>query len=212
MERAISESLMGQIGKKFEERIKKFIKPPLERGRGGDWEHTLRAVEYGRYLLQHEKGEREIVIPTLYLHDIGWSKVLINDFMEASPGEKRQTESASRHMKYGALLAKDILRELGYRDEWSRRIISIIAIHDNRQKVFKINDSSAIIVFEADRLDRYGPESFHRFSAMFGPAFMSGEHKREASTYLRNGLKRWFKTGAAKTLAMKLAREQGLFD
>jgi uncharacterized protein len=203
---------MGQLGKHFEERIKELIRPLLERGRGGDLEHTLRAVEYGRYLLQHERGEKEIVIPTLYLHDIGWSKVPLRDFVEAPAGQKKRTKSVSLHMKHGALLAKDILEKLGWTNESSRRILSIIAIHDDREKVFQTNDSSAIMVFEADRLDRYGPESFHRFSAMFGPAFLSDEHGKEALTYLRRGLKRWFKTPTAKTLAEKLARDQGLFD
>lgn len=69
----------------FEKQLKNIAEPLLKRGRGGDWKHTQRTIEYARYLLQHEDGENEIVIPTLYLHDVGWSKVNFNDFVNASP-------------------------------------------------------------------------------------------------------------------------------
>lgn len=196
----------------FEAQLKQMVKPLLERGRPGDWEHTLRAVEYAKYLLQHEKGEEEIVILTLYLHDIGWSKVHLNDYMHAPLAQKRWTESTSLHMKHGAVLSEEILEKLDYNPELSRRIVSIIAIHDEPEKIFRMGDSSAILVVEADRLDRYGPESLRRYSAMFGPGFLRSGHTKEAISYLRHGLKIWFKTPTAKALCEKLARDQGLFD
>ena len=194
-----------------EKRIKDIVRPILERGRPSDWEHTLRAVVYGKYLLQHEKGEEGIVIPALYLHDIGWSKVNLNDFLHAPPAQKRMTESSSLHMKYGALLAEEILEELRYNPELSRRVVSIIAIHDAPEEVLQLEDSSAILVLEADRLDRYGPESLNRFSAVFGAGYLRREHGNQGMSYLRTGLDIWFKTRTAKSLAQKLARDQGLF-
>ena len=43
----------------FERQIESIAKPLLGRGRGGDWEHTIRAIAYARYLaekLAMEKG------------------------------------------------------------------------------------------------------------------------------------------------------------
>ena len=200
------------MDEEFEQQLKSIVEPMLKRGRGGDWEHTLRTIEYARYLLQHEEGGQEIVIPTLYLHDIGWSKVNFNDFVKAPPTQKNGTKSVSLHMKYGADLAKGILKKLGFGPELSRKIVSIIAIHDEPEKVFAMKDPSATLVVEADRLDRYGPESLLRFSDMFGSKYLKGEHRKEAIDYLRYGLKIWFKTQTARALALKMGIEQSLFD
>lgn len=195
----------------LEKKIKSTVEPILKKGRGGDWEHTLRTLEYARHLLEHEEGEEKIVIPTLYLHDIGWSKVDFTDFVNAPPAEKRGATSVSLHMKYGAELAERILYELDFEPERRTKIASIIAIHDEPEKVFAMGDPSATLVVEADYLDRYGPESYLRFSHMFGSTFLDGDHRREAIEYLRQGLDIWFKTQTARYLAEKLAGERGLF-
>ncbi|MBW2034309.1 MAG: HD domain-containing protein [Deltaproteobacteria bacterium] len=178
------------MDKELEERIENIAKPLLEKGREGDWEHTLRAIEYARYLLQHEEGDEEIVIPTLYLHDIGWSRVNFDDFKEASPDSKRETHSLSLHMKYGAVLAGEILRDI----------------------VFAMENSSATLIVEADRMDRYGPESINRFESMFGENYLKGDQWKQAVTYLREGLDLWFRTKTGKALAEKLARDTGLYN
>ncbi|MBW2344954.1 MAG: HD domain-containing protein, partial [Deltaproteobacteria bacterium] len=75
--------------------LKERVRLLLMRGRGDDWEHTLRVVEYGRYLLRHEEGEEEIVIPALYLHDIGWGSVNFDDFRKALPNKRKEAVSVS---------------------------------------------------------------------------------------------------------------------
>ena len=200
------------MDKALEESIKNSVKPLLEKARDGDWEHTLRAIEYARYLLQYEEGDEEIVIPTLYLHDIGWSRVNFDDFREASPDRKRETPSLSLHMKYGAVLAGEILRDVGCEPEKIRSIVSIIAIHDEPDKVFAMENPSATLIVEADRMDRYGPESIERFRAMFGVNYLKGDQWQKAAVYLREGLELWFRTKTGKALAEKLARDTGLYD
>jgi len=198
------------MDKAIENSIKDIVKPLLEKGRNGDWGHTLRVVEYGRYLLQHEEGDEEIVIPTLYLHDIGWSSINFDDFRHASPERKRKTMSLSLHMKYGAVLAKRILDDLGYDPRKINAIISIIAIHDEPDKVFAMGNPSATLIVEADRMDRYGPESINRFAAMFGKNYLMGDQWKQAAAYLREGLELWSRTKTGKALAEKLARDTGL--
>ena len=198
------------MNKAIENSIKDTVKPLLEKGRNGDWGHTLRVVEYGRYLLEHEEGDEEIVIPTLYLHDIGWSSINFDDFKHASPERKRKTMSLSQHMKQGAVLAKRILDDLGYDPRKITTITSIIGIHDEPDKVFAMEDSSATLMVEADRMDRYGPESIQRFRTMFGKDYLRGDQWKIAAANLIEGLGLWFKTKTGKALAKKLARDTGL--
>jgi HD superfamily phosphodiesterase len=200
------------LDKILEERLRNMVRPLLERGRGGDWEHTLRAVEYGRYLLNREEGDTTIVIPALYLHDIGWCKVDFDKLFHAASPPERGNPILSLHMKQGAILARDILQTLEYDPAKSRTIVSIIAVHDDPGKAFSTQDPSTTLVVEADRLDRYGPESLKRFAAMFGPDYRERIRRKEAITYLREGLELWFRTNTAKALAEKLARDSGLFD
>lgn len=194
-----------------EDQLKRVVKPILDRGRPDDFEHTLRTIDYARQLLLNEEGDEEIVIPTLYLHDIGWSEVNYTDWVKATPSKKKHMASLAEHMKQGAILAKRILKKMGYDGERIRTIASIIAIHDRPEEVFALGDPSAIMIVEADRLDRYGPESLGRYYAMFRNAYLEGAHRKEAVQYLREGLELWFKTKTAKSMAMALAEESGLF-
>jgi len=198
------------MDKAIENSIKNIVKPLLEKGRNGDWGHTLRVVEYGKYLLQHEAGDEEIVIPTLYLHDIGWSSVNFDDFRHASPERKRKTSSLSLHMKYGAVLAREILKDLGCGPRKTNTIVSIIAIHDEPDKVFAMENPSATLVVESDRMDRYGPKSINRFKAMFGVNYLTGDQWKQAAAHLLEGIELWFRTKTGKALAGKLARDTGL--
>jgi uncharacterized protein len=199
--------------KDLENRLRQKVKPYLERGRPGDYEHTLRAIGYAKTLLQHEEGEEDIVIPTLYLHDIGWSQVDFEDFIHAPLlNHKRDAVSVDLHMQHGAELARPILEKLGYPTEKVRTIVSIIAVHDRPEKILAMENPSATIVLEADFLDKYGPESLVRFERMFGPQFIAEKGKNEVADKLRAGLKRLFKTRTARSMALDMARESGLID
>ena len=195
-----------------EKRLKEIVRPILLEGRNGDWEHTLRALEFGRYLLQHEAADEDIVIATLYLHDIGWSRIDFSDFIQASPAQKKETQSLALHMLAGARLADKLLADLGYDPQLRRRIVAIIAVHDEPEKIFAMDDPSATMVMEADRLDRYGKQSLQRYLKMFGPNYMQNEAWQEGKAMRLDGLNSWFKTPTAKALAHRLAAEMGLFD
>lgn len=195
----------------LESQLRQMVKPYLNRGRPGDYEHTLRTIRYARKLLQHEEGDSDIVIPTLYLHDIGWSQINYDDFISAPlVSQKENAISLDQHMELGVALAKLILGKLGYNEQMTRAIVSIIAIHDRPEKIYAMKNPSATIVFEADYLDKYGPDSLVRFDAMFATVPMTESHKKDAIAHLREGLKHWFRTRTGKSMAMNLARESGL--
>jgi uncharacterized protein len=195
-----------------EKRLKEIVRPILLEGRNGDWEHTLRALEFGRYLLQNEPADEDIVITTLYLHDIGWSRIDFSDFIQASPARKKETQSLALHMQQGALLADGLLQDMGYDPEIRRHIVAIIAVHDEPEKIFAMNDPSATMVVEADRLDRYGQQSMQRYLKMFGPDYTEAAAWQEGKALRLDGLNSWFKTPTARALAHKLAVEMKLFD
>jgi uncharacterized protein len=197
------------MDRNLENQLRKIVRPYLEDGRPGDYEHTLRTIKYGRKLLEHEEGEEDIVIPALYLHDIGWSQVNFDDFVNAPINQKRGTVSVDLHMKHGAALAKTILEKQGYQPEKILTIASIIAIHDKPEKIFAMENPSATLVLEADFLDKYGPEGYLRFQRIFGTKL---PHMNEVKAKLRAGLTLLFKTKTGKSMSINLARESGLFD
>lgn len=193
--------MMNQIKKEKERELKDIVTPYLKRGRPGDYEHTFRAVQYGKQLLQQEEGDIDIVIPTLYLHDIGWSQVNYDDFVNAeTPNKKYDTESVDLHMKKGATLAKTILEELNYKTEIVQKITAIIAVHDKQKEIAALGDPSATIVFEADYLDKVGPESSERMRKMFSDA-LSEMDIEETKSFLERNIKKWFKTETARAMA-----------
>jgi len=187
-------------------------RPILEKGRKGDWEHTLRTIEYGRKLLSNEDGEEDIVIPALYLHDTGWSAIDYQDFLDASPAKKKETRSLQLHMEHSARIAGEVLQELAFARDKRTKIVSIIAVHDDPDKIFALNDISATLVMEADRLDRYGLRSVKRYEDMFGSDYFKEAAWIEGLAMRREGLKEWFKTATGKTLARVMAKQIGLFD
>jgi HD superfamily phosphodiesterase len=195
-----------------ENRLKQAARKILVNARDGDWEHTLRTVDYGKYLLKYEEGDPEIVIPALYLHDIGWSSVDYSDFKQAAPANKRRTASVRLHMRYGAEQAVEILRHLEYNPSIVNSIVTIIAAHDYSNIIFAMNNPSATLVVEADRLDRYGLESLKRYKALFGMGYLSGSQLEEAKKTRQDGLKKWFRTPTAIALATKLGREMGWIE
>ncbi|GEM_PF-927723 len=195
--------------KTLEYKLKNKVEPLLKRGRPGDYEHTLRAVAYGSLLLKHEIGQRKIVIPALYLHDIGWSKVNFMDFLRSpSFATKRQCVSLADHMEYGALMAREILEEMQYDKKLINIITSIIAIHDYPEAIFSMKNSSATIITESDRLDRYGLAGRRRVNELF--QFKNHNEKQciGIDQGLRQGLDKWFRTETARNLAMKWQKKR----
>jgi uncharacterized protein len=196
----------------FEKVLLSTITPIYQRARSGDFDHVKRVAGLCRFLLSREKGDAAVVLPTAYLHDIGWAMVDFTDFNRATPEKKSASSSVAQHMEKGAVLAGQILSDLGYDPEKTREIQAIIQIHDRPEAVFAMGDLSATLVVEADRLDRYGKSGLARFKTMFGTDKLSGPYWEEARQLRLRGLDNWFRTRTARSLSQKLAREMGLFD
>ena len=196
----------------FERQLIKMIEPLYKKGRDGDWDHILRMVKLCKTLLEREKADEDIVLPAAYLHDLGWTAIDFSDFNQASPSVKSDSVSFTQHMEQGAVIAGKILSEFEYDIDKTKEIQSIIKVHDLPDIVFKMNNISATLVVEADRLDRYGKDGLERFKTMFGADKLSGPYWEEARQLRIDGLKDWFRTKTAINLSKKRAVEMGLFD
>lgn len=188
----------------WEQWLLEQAEPHLRRGRPDDWDHTLRALRYGRALLREEKGDPEIVVTTLALHDLGWSRVDYTDFVQAPPEKKKETRSLKEHMAQGALLARDILDQRPFPPDRKERVLKIIACHDDPEAVLALAEPEALLVMEADRLDRFGPESLARYRKMFGEDYL-----REGRSFLLEGAKIWFRTPTAKRMLQEMLDQAG---
>jgi HD superfamily phosphodiesterase len=191
----------------WEGRLKEKARPYLQKGRPDDWEHTLRAVEYGKVLLREEKGDPEVVLSALVLHDVGWSRVDFNDFVKASPEKKKETRSLKEHMVQGALLAREILEGVDFPKGKKELVLKIIAVHDLPEVIHSLPEPEAVLVMEADRLDRFGEESLKRYRKMFGEDYL-----REGRRFLLEGSKTWFRTPTARRLVQGFLAETGSVD
>ncbi len=196
----------------MEKAIAAKARPILETGRQGDWDHTLRTVGYARRLLSREDGDTDIVIPALYLHDTGWSAIDYQDFIDAAPAKKKETRSLQLHMEQSAKIATGILNDLLFPPDDQARIVAIISVHDDPDSIFALNDISATLVMEADRLDRYGLSSVQRYQDMFGPDYFKKDAWIQGLAMRREGLKEWFTTKTGKALSQEMAVEMGLFN
>ena len=127
--------------KQLEERVLEILKL----GRPNwDVPHTLATVYWMKELLKTESGNEKILISTMYLHDIGYSKTK-GDFNT----RKGTVDAKDDHMKNGVIIAKPILESLDYNKDEIDEILHLISVHDNIEELSSQNE---ILVFEADSL------------------------------------------------------------
>jgi HD superfamily phosphodiesterase len=128
-----------------------------KRDDAGHAEITLR---YARELVTLEKGDEDVIVPAIILHDIGWSqlekerRLLIFD-KDAKEEDKRSVQL--EHQNESVKLAADILREVNYPDELAKEILEIISQHDTREGFVTKNEG---LVRDADKLWRTSREGF----------------------------------------------------
>lgn len=181
--------------------------PHLRKGRPDDWAHTLRAIHFGKTLLQEEPGDPETVLTALALHDMGWSRVDYSDFIQAPPEKKKETRSLQEHMREGARLAREILDPTPFPLDKKAQVLKIIACHDDPEAIRSLGGPEAVLVMEADRLDRFGVESLSRYRKMFGEHYL-----REGRSFLLEGAKLWFRTPTARRMVQEMLARAGSAD
>jgi HD superfamily phosphodiesterase len=126
----------------------------------GDSGHANVTLGYAKTLLVLEKGDEKVIVPSIILHDIGWSQVPTDKAMlifnqKVLPEEKRAAQL--EHQNKGVELATRILDEFGYPEDLSKEILEIISQHDTRQGFISRNEG---LTRDADKLWRYSDIGF----------------------------------------------------
>jgi HD superfamily phosphodiesterase len=156
--------------------------------------HTRIAIRYALKLLKSEKGDEEVAIPAILLHDVGWNVIPEHLHLTAFGPNPSNPKLARVHEVEGAKIAKAILEKLHYPSTNVKEICQIIQGHDSRKKPISWNDR---IVKDADKLTRYSKE---------GMAIDLGRFhipRREYLVFLEAIIDHWFLTPIGKGIARK---------
>lgn len=188
-------SKLGKEFDSFESKIYRLAKPYLK-VRGNDI-HTQIAFRFAFRLLKTEMGNRGIVIPSIILHDVGWSKVS-KDVMIKALGPRGDHYLTKVHEIEGVKIALIILRNIGYDSSLIPEILYIISGHDTRTCAESINEK---IVRDADKLSRYTKELFCFFIRYLKIT------PYELYSYLESNLDKWFFLAISKEIAGKQLRK-----
>lgn len=127
--------------------------------------HTLYAYHFARQLLEeHPEADTHIVIPTVLLHDVGWSTVSEDKQLQAFGPRMIYPELRRQHETEGVRIAQGILQALAYDPEHISKIVKLIDGHDTRKVSRSRNDS---LLRDADKLWVYTPFGMQTVSAWF---------------------------------------------
>ncbi len=154
--------------------------------------HTQIVLQYALKLLKEEKGNEEVVIPAVLLHDVGWDAVPEHLHLTAFGPNPSNPELAMFHEVEGSKIAKKILDILHYSPEKTKEICQIIRGHDTRNRSISRNDQ---IVKDSDKLWRYSQKGL----AIDMDRFRISSINR--LNFLENQVEEWFFLSTSRQLA-----------
>lgn len=139
---------------------------PETRARGNDF-HLPVSVAYAHRLCDaYPQADRELVLVATLLHDTGWAHVDEDRIIsEGFRGDWRQADIRYEHEVQGCLVARRVLPDLGYSDEFVERVCAIIDGHDTRQEAHSLEDA---LMRDADRSWRFDRVGIALASGWFG--------------------------------------------
>jgi HD superfamily phosphodiesterase len=133
---------------------KKFYEAGYEKiDRAHEWDHILRVL-YNMFKIQKvEGGDLRVLIPAVFLHDIG----------QAEDDSNGQTE----HAMLSAKRAPEILAQIGYNKEEVAKICETIELHSTRFTSKKEMTLEGKVIFDADKMDAVGLSLILRYAKNF---------------------------------------------
>ena len=164
----------------MEERIAR-VRTAMEEYFGTDGrriDHALRVTAFARRLLADEPGDRELVLATALLHDIG------------IPEAERKYGSSAGNLQEaeGPPVARAILSRLGYEERFIAEACAIIAAHHSPGEV---ETGNFRIIWDADWLVNLGDEwdtgDTSRTEEMIGKTFMTSSGRKIAREIYTKG-------------------------
>jgi len=180
--------ILMKLEKEIEEKLIQTIKEIFVED---DWDlrHTFSAVSAMKKIIAKEGGCERVLVPVMYLHDIGYVGALktcysLEDRIKAKAG----------HMERGSKLAKEILSKLNFSPEEIEKIVYLISVHD---KLDDLKSRDELLVLEADSLaqidpfvgNTFGEEEFAKYVKIFeerrAPKFVTRAGKELLSEYIQ---------------------------
>ena len=130
---------------------------PYQDKRDDPGHHEI-TLKYAAELVALEKGNEDVVIPAIILHDVGYSQLTrerrLTVFSPGAPeGDRRSV--VYEHQVESVKLAVKILRQVNYPADLTDEILEIISQHDTRNGFISKNEG---IVRDADKLWRTSKE------------------------------------------------------
>jgi hypothetical protein len=117
--------------------------------------HAEVALHFAQLLVRYEKGERDIILPAIILHDVGYSQIPKERRMKIFDRKAKRLERLGvqyEHQIEGILLARKILEQVSYPSDKIAEILQIISQHDTRKGFISKNEG---LTRDADKLWRY---------------------------------------------------------
>lgn len=160
--------------------------------------HAEITLKYALELVALEKGNEDVVIPAIILHDVGYSQLTKERRLTVfSPGaaEGDRRSVVFEHQVESVKLAVKILRQVNYPADLTDEILEIISQHDTRDGFISKNEG---IVRDADKLWRTSKECAAAAEAR-AKAEESERYKR-----IEEGIKKpkYFSTETARQMAL----------
>ena len=186
--------------KEIFEKIWKLAEPYQDKRE--DTGHAITSLHYAERLLALGKGNEDVVVPAIILHDIGYSQLEQEHRMQIfdSPREEDRRAVQYEHQVESVKLAVKILRQVDYPADLTDEILEIISQHDTRKDFISDNEG---IVRDSDKLWRTSLQGF--------TVAEERARKREAKRFERmeEGLKKekYFYSDAARDIALADLKE-----
>jgi len=117
--------------------------------------HAEVALHFAQLLVRYEKGDRDIILPAIILHDVGYSRIPKERRMKIFDRKAKRVERLGvqyEHQIEGVLLARKILEQVNYPPDKVGEILQIISQHDTRKGFISKNEG---LTRDADKLWRY---------------------------------------------------------
>ncbi len=136
-----------------ENKLQELAKKHLLRCRPGDWEHSLKVVEWVKILGKDIKS-LNLIITAAYIHDIGWRDLLTGAKITKKELKKFEPIANNNSKTYAA----EILTELAFTKKQIEFILNLIKAAD----LHKSNTIEEAIIVDADNLSKLNIEHLQR--------------------------------------------------
>ncbi|MDO8623636.1 MAG: hypothetical protein Q7R52_05315 [archaeon] len=127
----------------------------------GDKGHAEITLKYAIRLLKSEKGNKDIVIPAIILHDTGWSQLSEIEgrvIFDADATKEAKLSVRYKHQDAGVKISRKILNSIDYPTSMVDEVLEIVSQHDTREGFFSKNEG---LVRDSDKLWRFSKIGFN---------------------------------------------------